>query len=182
MSTSLTPDLAAVKPQVIHHRPPRPSRASSLQEVVLGVTRHTQSKKGGILMRLQTHSQANAEFSSSSWKYRKLFTDLLSFSTPLTMPRSLCTQRERITCKVPSPHLRDRHSDHQWGCGVDTCASTREAGPGPPPLLGTPGKGETIYGLRPDITSHFPYYFPLQNCFPWDSIPHCPRSKGFNLD
>lgn len=60
------------------------------------------------------------------------------------------------------------------------CKDTESMVPSPPPLLETPGKAEMVYGLRQDITPYFLFFFlSLQNCFPWDSVLLCPRSKGF---
>lgn len=54
---SVTPDLSAVKAQVIHHNSIRPSRASSLHEAVLGAMTQPGAKEGGIFMRLQPVSK-----------------------------------------------------------------------------------------------------------------------------
>ena len=77
---------------------------------------------------------------------------------------------------MPSP---SRQLDFQWICGVDICAKCPSQ---PPALSETPEKGEMVNRLRRGRTPYFPYFFRLQNCFPWDDIPHCPRSKVFSLD
>lgn len=77
---------------------------------------------------------------------------------------------------LPSP---GRQLDFQWICGVDICAKGASQSPA---LSETLEKGEMVNRLRRGRTPDLPYFSRLQNCFPWDAIPHCPRSKVFSLD
>lgn len=70
-----------------------------------------------------------------------------------------------------------RFSETVWKVHVQ---GHRKHGSQPPSTVGDPWESRNGIWAETRHYSLFPFFFlSLQNCFPWDSVLLCPRSKGF---